>query len=409
MGEFSRSDRQRLARCFGFEVMKPFGPLVGAGVMAILPWGTWVVGGPLALIVVAIMADEQRKIADGLAEVKTWGFPVEGYRDWLLAVTPAFDLELKRDVAIDLIAASLHAVNPSIVAERRGERVVRVTMRRIEMEGGERQPSVFVGDRKRLHEVRDRVLAPLHADVGIVAMRMGDKDTLAALVASPQAATAGAAFRDQAFVAPPDLQSLAHAGTSQLRPPQEAGTLKVRTDRLLYATGHVPTSAGSMTWAVTGMSILGGIAISVGTALGGGIGILIGAGIGTGMAWGMRKRDKGKLQKSLAEGTQWPFPVEGYDNWLLSGRPIMDIEFGQPVEEAALPEAFADRFVVTWLTDRVVRIESMPVIHFASQGIKSFYGGDPEVLKYVLYALTSLRDSHGIVAVRMGGYLDRRA
>jgi hypothetical protein len=410
------SERHRLARIFGFEPVKPWGALGGAALLAAIPGGallgTWIASGALTVGITAMIVDENRKIADGLQEVRRWGFSVEGYRAWLLAHSPAFDLELRRDVATDLITASLTAVDGSIIVERRSERVVRVIMRRIEMEGGENQPTFLVGDRKRLFEVHDRVLAPLHADVGIVAMRMGDRDTLTALVASPRSATADAAFREQALVAPPDLQSLAHTGTSHLRPPQEASSMKLRTDRLLYATGQVPTTAGKlMTLIVVGLICGGGIGATIG--VGGALGILFGTGAGTFGAWLARRGDHRRLERALAASQQYPFPVEGYENWLLSGRPQLDVEFAAPVDDGSLEDMIRTtnrNMTLTWLSDRVIRIECEPVMHMAAQGIKSFWGGDPDMFALIVRrVLEPLHGKVGIVAVRMGGYLDRRA
>jgi hypothetical protein len=406
------SERHRLARIYGFEPVKPWGAVGGAILLVIVPWQTWIAGGALALGITAMVVDENRKIADGLKEVGTWGFTVEGYRTWLLAHSPAFDLELRRDVSIDLLTASLAAVDPSIVVERRSERIVRVIMRRIEMEGGEGQPTFLVGDRKRLFEVRDRVLAPLHADVGIITVRMGDRDSLTALVAAPQSATADAAFREQAIVAPPDLQSLAHTGTSHLRPPQEADTLKLRTDRLLYATGQVPVTAGMLTTIVVGGLIGGGIIGAV-AGLGSAIGIVLGSGFGTFAAWLARRGDKAKLQRALVETQPSGFHVEGYENWLLSGRPQFDVELAAPCDDGSFEDLIRTtnrNVTLTWLSDTVVRIECEPVMHMAAQGIKSFWGGDPTMFSMIVRrVLEPLHQKIGIVAVRMGGYLDRRA
>jgi hypothetical protein len=406
------SERHRLARVFGFEPMKPWGAIGGAIILAVIPWQTWIAGGALALGITAMLVDENRKIADGLKEVATWGYPVEGYRDWLLAHSPTFDLELRRDVSSDLISSSLAAVDPSIVVERRGDRVVRVIMRRIEMEGGERQPTFLVGDRKRLLEVRDRVLGPLHADVGIVALRMGDRDSLAALVATQRSATADAAFREQAIVAPPELQSLAHAGTSNLRPPQEASSLALRTDRLLYATGQVPITSGNLFTILIGCLTAGGI-IGVMAGIGGPLGVLIGSGFGTVAAWGARRSDHKKLDRALEASRQYPFPVEGYENFLLSGRPQFDVELAAPLEDGSFEDLIRTtnrNVTLTWLSDRIVRIECEPVMHMASQGIKSFWGGDEGMFASIARrVLEPVHRTVGIVAVRMGGYLDRRA
>lgn len=405
-------DRERLARVFGFEPVKPWGALGGAVLLAIIPWHTWIAGGAIALGLTALVVDENRKIADGLKAVESWGFPVEGYRAWLLAFSPTFDIELRRDVAVDLITSSLTAVDPSIVVERRGERVVRVVMRRIEMQGPENRPSFLVGDRKRLFEVRDRVLGPLHADVGIVAMRMGDRDSLAALVAAPQSATADAAFREQALVAPPDLQSLAHAGTSQLRPPQEAGALGLRTDRLLYATGQVPTTAGMLSTIVLGGLLAGVIAGGI-ASVGAGVGLVIGTALGTVGAWLARRADRTRLERALETIRQHSFPVEGYENWLLSGRPLLDVELESPPGDGVLEgllRATNRNVTITWLSDRTVRIESEPVMHMAAQGLKSFWGGNPTLFAVLVERVfVPLDAQYRIVAVRMGGYLDRKA
>jgi hypothetical protein len=406
------SERHRLARLFGFEPMKPWGAIGGAVILAVIPWQTWIAGGALALGITAMFVDENRKIAIGLKEVATWGFPVEGYRDWLLAYAPTFDVELRREVATELIKSSLEAVDPSIVVERRGDRVVRVIMRRIEMDGGERQPTFLVGDRRRLLEVRDRVLGPLHADVGIVALRMGDRDTLAALVATQRSATADAAFREQALVAPPELQSLAHAGTSNLRPPQEASSLALRTDRLLYATGQVPMTAGMLTTILLGCLAAGGI-VGVMAGLGGPLGVLFGSGVGTLAAWGARRSDHNKLDRALEVSRQYAFPVEGYENFLLSGRPQFDVELAAPLDDGSFEELIRStnrNVTLTWLSDRIVRIECEPVMHMAAQGIKAFWGGEAGMFATIARrVLEPVHRKVGIVAVRMGGYLDRRA
>jgi hypothetical protein len=398
------TERERLARVFGIEPLRPAGALVMAAVVGLIPMG-WVMSSAVVLGLTAIYADEQRKLREGLAEVTGWGFAVSGYREWLLAREPAFDLELRREVGMELLEASFAAIDPSVRIERRGERIVRVVMRRIEIRATERAPSFLAGDRMRLAELRDRVLAPLHADVGIAAMRMGERESLGALVAGPaHVAAGGDAFREQAIVAPPDLQSLAHAGTSQLRPPREAASLELRTDRLLYATAQAPTDAKSMTLAVGGLAITGIIL--------GPLGFVAGAAVGSGVAYAMRQHDHRKLRDALSQATRWPFPVEGYDDWLLSGRPVCDIEFRSPPARADVERTLrtiARVADITWLAETLLRMESHPVVHTAAQGIASFWGGDPRELQLVARrVLTPLHHTVGVVAVRMGGYLDRR-
>ncbi len=69
------------------------------------------------------------------------------------------------------------------------------------------------------------------------------------------------------------------------------------------------------------------------------------------------------------------------------------------------------RFItLSWISERIVRVESEPVLHRAAQGISSFWGGDPtQLAALVERVLLPLAKSYGVVAVRMGGYLDRRA
>jgi len=397
------TERERLARIFSIEPLRPVGALVMAAVMGLIPW-MWIGSGTLVVWMTAIVVDEQRKIRAALAEVNGWGFPVTGYREWLLAREPAFDLELRRDVAGELIEDSLTAVDATIVVERRSERVVRVIMRRVEVRAGERGTTFLAGDRKRLTEVRDRVLAPLHADVGVAAMRMGEREALAALVMPRSPTDTESAFRDQAKVAPPDLQSLVHVGTSQLAPPREARSLDVRIDRLLYATGQQPTSAKAMALAIGG-GIVVGIAIAPVLAL-------VGAAAGASMAAAMRKSDHRNVSRALAKASHWPFPVEGYDDWLLSGRPVCDVEFGSPPNPASLERrlrSIARVADITWLSPTLIRMETQPMFHHAEQGIRPFWGGDPRELQQIArIVLLPLHDAHRIVAVRLGGYLDRR-
>lgn len=406
-------ERHALARVFGFEPISPWLP--GATSAGLFVWqAAWPVAIPIALGTVLLILDENRKISAGLAEVHAWGFPVEGYRAWLLAETPAFDLELAREVSVELIAGSLGAVDSTSVVERRGERVLRVVMQRIAMEGSPNQPTFLVGDRRRLLEVFARVLAPLHAEVGIVAMRMGNADTLAALVAAPQTPASESSFRDPARAAPPELQSLVHAGTAHLRPPQEASTMRLRTARLLYASGLVPINGAGAALVGVGL-ILGGVIVGglVGVP---GVGLLLGTAGGLAGGLGARQRDEARLATSLAQLREYPFPIEGYDNWLLSGRPLLDVELSAPIPTEELearvrasPMDILD-VTLTWLTDRRFRLEIEPQLHAAGQGIRPFWGGSPQAFKALaLRVLVPLHRRVPIVAVRMGGYLDRKA
>jgi len=395
------TERERLSRIFGIEPLRPMVPLAVSAALGVIP-PALIVSGIIVVTLAAMYVDDNRKIRKALDEVKTWDYPVEGYREWLLAREPAFDLELRRDVGVELIEQALAAIDSAIEVERRGERVVRVIMRRVEVRSGEHVPTFLAGDRIRLAEVRDRVLAPLHADVGIVVMRMGNRESLGALVAA--ASNTEGAFREQAKVAPPDLQSLVHVGTSQLAPPREARSRTVRIERLLYAQGQRPSGAAAMAGAL-GILTLFGAAVAP-------LGILAGAGCGALAAYAMRLGDRGRAYAELAKAARWPFPVLGYDDWLLSGRPICDLEFGSPPKRTEVERALrgvARVAALTWLSDTLLRMESQPILHNAGEGILPFWGGDPRELQQVARrVLVPLHETHRIVAVRMGGYLDRR-
>src|SRR5690606_25312865 len=126
---------------------------------------------------------DRRVIKKGLRELDKWGFPIEGYRSWLLAAEPTFDVDLLREIDIDMIITSCAAIDPAIVVRRISERSFRVVTRRIALPGmKDGDPPIHLGDRRLLRELYDRMLSPLHADIGIVAMRMGDRATLTSIV-----------------------------------------------------------------------------------------------------------------------------------------------------------------------------------------------------------------------------------
>jgi hypothetical protein len=424
------SDQARLARVFGVpptRVRFALGVTAGLGVLAPVTGGvTAVVAGGVLAGLGGMLADDRLRIAKHLREVDDWGFPVEGYRAWLLAEEPTFDLELRREIATDLLATSVAAIDARIVVERRGERVVRIVTRRVDLPPTKYEQAARVADRRLLFELRDRVLLPLHADVRIAAMRMGDRASLAALVASPDTAAppdapldeVGGAFRDQARVAPPALQALVHAGTTQLVPAREARTVARRNDRLLYASGHPPAGAGTVIAisAGTAFSVISMGIVGIGTGIGAVVGLVAGIALVVG-------RNRSHLRAIAEIADKHGFAVEGYEDWLLSGRPILDIEMKRPPDRAWLAdrmkiEAFSTSAgahvpwveELTWLSDTVVRVETKAaLIETGDAGIPSFYGGSHVLFEmFVHRALVPLHDNVGIVAVRMGGYIDRR-
>ena len=410
-------DRIRLARAFGVELTRPGGTLL-VGVTVAL------VGGPLSLVGLLpagvmfaglgkMIADDRKQIARGLAEVDAWGFPVDGYREWLLADAPTFEIELRREIGAGMIEEALAAIDKVVVVSRPARTVVRVATPSVALAPTKRYPPVRVGDRRLLDEIHQRVLAPLHADVGIVRMRMGDfmmfqgAPVQHALLVPEDADGDGlghGAFREQAMAAPPALQALVRVGSTQLAPPSEARRLRDRDQRLLYAAGQRPAGMGTIVSAA-GAGLLGGALLGGGVGAGlGGLGAMF-ASLGGIIA---RNRSRAKL---VAHGAEYPYPIEGFQDWLLSGRPIIDVELAAPCDRAFVGDRVRGLdWFVSWLDDQLVRIETWPrFVATYDSGIPPFWGGNPPVFHAIAArVLLPLHQHVGITAVRMGGYLDRR-
>jgi hypothetical protein len=121
---------------------------------------------------------------------------------------------------------------------------------------------------------------------------------------------------------------------------------------------------------------------------------------------------------------QAEFPIEEYDAWLLSGRPLFDIELRGPADRAWVSirlrsiEAFSSELQqsvkwvedITWIEENIVRVETRPtLISPASGRIRPFYGGSHALFqRMVIDVLVPMHREIGIVAVRMGGYVNRR-
>jgi hypothetical protein len=366
---------------------------------------------------------DRRAVANRLREVQAWGFPITGYRDWLLADEPAFDVELSREVDVEVIASSMRAIDGAIKIERLGGRRFRVITRRIALPSPKRnEPAIFVGDRRLLQELHERILAPLHSDVGITSVRMGERAKLVLQLPAPQEERAVVgiegmgAFRDAALIAPPALQALVHIGTDR-ELPHEARRLDHRTQRVVFATGATPQGVGTImlismagTFSGLGWFLLPGAAI----------GLIAGVGIGITTVINTNRRNANRVAAVYHQ----PFPIEGYDDWLLSGRPLLDIALEKPGDRVWLREQLATLTAfsvganatipwveeILWLDDQLVRIETRPtLIEPSGSRIAPFYGGSHTMFgELVSRVLVQLHGRAGIAAVRMGGYIDRR-
>ena len=395
----------------------------GAAFAGLFTVGGLVIAGGLAAGLGGLAVGDRHAVRKALREVEAWGFPVEGYRAWLLADEPTFDVELARDVDIEIIATSARAIDETVKVSRVGERAFRVITRRVALPSHKKDgPVVFVGDRELLHQLHAQLLAPLHADVGITRMRMGERATLPAVVASlpaPAAPPDGGmgAFREQALVAPPALQALVEDGGDR-ELPREASTIEDRGERLVYATGGSRAGAGTVI-AITfgGLTAGGGLGEPIGFAIGS-VGGLI-AGLVTVI---QSNRNNARRVQQAVSGQG--FLIEGYDLWLLSGRPLFDVELARPIDPTwlvarleQLPRAYSISTKsevpwveeLKWLDDRTVRIETRPQLVEPESRIEPFYGGSHQMFgTFLQQVLGPLHHHAGIAAVRMGGYLTRR-
>ena len=423
-----QTDNQRLMRAFKVPATnKKLSVIGGAGLGALGVVAAPVLFIPAAGFIAALGVFEitdRRAITKGLRELEHWDIPLTGYREWLLAEEPAFEVELRRNADMHVIATSTRAIDPGIRVRRIGEREVRFVTPRVALPGlQDGDLPTYLGDRRLLFEIHARILAPLHADVGIARIRMGERTSLETRPSEPvdllddgtPAIEGMGAFRDQAMAAPPALQALVHGG-STLALAADSRSRSFRTERVLYATGRTPHGVGAALAIALGIGCSGsGLGL-----IGMGIASLIGLPIGISVIFGNNKRNAKRADAHLGN----EFPLEDYDAWLISGRPLFDIELASDVDRTLLAarlrtiEAFSGeanapvKWVedVTWIDDRVVRVETRPTLVTPSTGkIRPFYGGSHVLFRrLVTEVLIPLHRESGIVTVRMGGYNDRR-
>ena len=426
------SEYQRLSRAFGIRKHSKRLPIImgsGAALMGLATWFGFAIAGGVVVGMGGGAIGNRTRVRRGLRELERWGFPVEGYRTWLLADEPTFEIELARMLDLDVLVTSVRAIDPSIRVIRTRERTFQLITRRIALppQRGDTAP-ILVGDRELLQQLHERLLSPLHADVGIRRMQMGDRERMPAPPPLLPAGDSGGggdtgegtsmgAFRDQALAAPPALQALVYAGGDR-ELPREARTVKNRAMRVVYATGSAPHGVGT----VVGFTLAG---LTTGAGWVGPIGLAIGAvagGIGGAVA--AVKGNKRNARKIAASVHGHGFPIEGYDDWLISGRPIFDLELEMAIDPStlttmleSLPRAWsigANAEVswvveVMWLDAKLVRIESRPTLVEPPSRIEPFYGGSHAMFEtFRAQVLAPLHQHVGIASVQMGGYLSRR-
>ncbi len=428
----SPGEHARLARAFGVpptKVKTAVWTTTGAGLIGLLTPVGWILAGGMAIGFTGLAIEDRRAVKKALREVEAWGFPVEGYRAWMLADEPTFEIELAREVDTEVLVTSTRAIDEKVQVVRVRERTFRFVTRRAALPSQYQDGQVMlVGDRELLKLLHARLLAPLHADVGIQRMRMGDRATLPAApallsAAAPDGEGSGGgmgAFRDAAMAAPPALQALVHVGGDR-ELPREARKIRNRYERVVFAMGGSPHGFGTIVGitaagAFTGLGwvqFLGPVGVAIGAAGG-----LIG---GVVTAVNVNRRN---ARRAAESATGQGFPIDGYEDWLLSGRPILDVELTRSIDPAwlvsmldTLPRAYSVSAKaevswveeVRWLDDRTVRIETRPTLIEPPNRIAPFYGGSHAMFgTFVMQVLGPLHHHAGIASVRMGGYLTRR-
>ncbi len=424
------TDQARLARAFSVPPTKRVAAISISSTFAVIgALGVTMAFVPAVGLLAGLGAfavGDRRAVRTGLRELESWGLPFEGYRAWLLASEPAFDVELRRAVSFDVLQASIAAVDPAVELRRIGDRQFRLVTRRIAVpDHRSAAPPIFLGDRRLLRELIERILLPLQTDVGVVSVRMGDRAQLA--TASPRALPEASpenpfgdgegAFRDPAMVAPPALQALVLQGATTLSVNDDVRALSNRSDRVLYAIGKAPARLGT----VLGIGLAGVFSLARFGAIGMTAGAIGGVAAGIAAVVGTKRRN---LRAVATLATTVGFPIDGYDAWLISGRPLFELELQPPVEAAELTEALRAivafsaeanapvRWIenITWVTPTIVRIETRPaLIQPSTSRIRPFYGGSHVLFEQCLADV--LRPWHarrGIVALRMGGNVERR-
>ena len=421
-------DHVRLIRAFDIPPTR-FGTAVWTtGLLGLFGLSAPIMLVPAGAVVAGIggmSVTDRRAIAKGLREVELFGFPVEDYRTWLLADTPAFDIELVRDVDVEVVRTSTSAVDPSIIVDKKSARVFRFVMRRIALPNTKPHlPPIEVGDRRLLKELHRRILAPLHADVGIVRMQMGDHEKLQPLVAQLRGEDEPVvsdviglgAFRESAMAAPPALQALVHVGGERALP-HEARRLRLRSERVMHAASSSPSGIGTVAAITVGGLTTGGQFGVTGVWLGMAGGFI--AGVFTVIS-GNRQNAKSVARAVSNQG----YPIEDYDDWLLSGRPLMDIETTKPINRDWFLEQVCRLTAwsvtkhamvswvedVTWFSETEVRLETRPsYIQPPTSRIEPFYGGSHDMFRrFMVEVLAIVHRQYDIRVVKMGGYIDRR-
>jgi hypothetical protein len=212
-------------------------------------------------------------------------------------------------------------------------------------------------------------------------------------------------YRQPAKAHSPAMASLAGRADDRRRElPREAGQLGPRElNRRLVAAIIGETIAEIAIWTVLIIVFCFGAGLFIGGIADGSLTMVLGslplvlAPVAAAIA--RLRTTRRAVAAELAWPARLPFPVEGYDLWLASARPILDVALRTPVERRLLFEGIAGfdpAIAVSHLDDRTVRLE-----------VPARPGDYPAAAFHALVAevLVPLHQDVGIDGVSMGGAL----
>ena len=148
------------------------GILIAVGALnsaAMVVFGILVAPSGIA-IDVAIWRAAKERAARLAREDERRPYPVDGYPLWLAAERPLFDVYLRRAVDRTVVIDATAALDRDIVIEWLDERVFRVAIPACQFGS---DPVQHLGDRAAWLRFAEKILAPLHADIGIDKVEMG--------------------------------------------------------------------------------------------------------------------------------------------------------------------------------------------------------------------------------------------
>jgi hypothetical protein len=117
------------------------------------------------------------------------------------------------------------------------------------------------------------------------------------------------------------------------------------------------------------------------------------------------------VDQKLASMQQLPFPVNGYELWCLSERPLFDVTLSTPIDNRQFIDAVAAvdaSAEVDWIDERVVRIFIPPRTAEASEQPTSWYADHEALSRLFERLLLPLHSDLHIERVDMGGAMLKR-